>query len=429
MDKSKNFFEEALKLFPGGVNSPARALKPYPFFIEKADGSKLYSVDGKGYIDYCLGFGPLILGHRNREVLNAVTEQLERDWLYGAPYEAEIKLAKKIMRYFSTVEMIRFVNSGTEATMNAVRVARGYTNRSKVIKFEGNYHGSHDNVLIKAGSSALTFGMPTSEGILKDIAAHTLVAPYNDLEKTEAIAKKYRGNLAAVIVEPIAVNMGLVLPEKEFLKGLREICDKYDALLIFDEVVTGFRLTLGGAQDYYGVKADLTTLGKIIGGGFPIGAFGGRREYMEKVAPLGKVHNAGTFNAHPISMAAGLKTIEVLEETNALKKASRVAEEIAKDMKETAECCKINVEIHQIASMYQVFFSRKEIKNYHDVNAANKEMYQRYHQMMMDEEVYMAPSQFETCFTSSAHSDEDVNKTIEALDDVLRKMSGGSSEN
>lgn len=312
---SQALFEEAKKVFPGGVNSPARLLRPYPFFVKRGKGSKLYTVDNTEYIDYCLAFGPLILGHANEEVITAIRDQLERGWLYGAPYEVELKLAKEIMKYFPTIEMIRFVNSGTEATMNAIRVARGYTRRKKIVKFEGNYHGSHEAVLVKAGSSTLTFGIPTSEGVPEDIAKHTLVAPYNNLEATEKLAETYANDLAAVIVEPIAVNMGLILPDIDFLKGLREVCNRYGALLISDEVVTGFRFDLGGAQGYYGIEADLTTLGKIIGGGFPIGAFGGRREFMEVVAPLGRVHNAGTFNAHPVSLAAGLKTIEMTEGT------------------------------------------------------------------------------------------------------------------
>ena len=420
MNRSDKLFNDALKLFPGGVNSPARAIKPYPFYVREARGSKLYSVDGGEYIDYSLGFGPLILGHGDKRVMKAVVEQLKKGWLYGAPYEAEIRLAKKIRRYFPLIEVMRFVNSGTEATMNAIRVARGYTGKRKIIKFEGNYHGSHDNVLVKAGSSALTFSIPTSEGILKEIVKYTLVAPYNNLDEVEKISSDNADDLAAIIVEPIAANMGLVPPEKDFLKGLREIAYRYDIPLIFDEVITGFRVAMGGAQEYYGIEPDLTTLGKVIGGGFPIGLYGGRREFMEEVTPLGKVHNAGTFNAHPISMVAGLKTIEILEETQALEKASETALKVSKYIEELIEDYGVKAVVNRIASMFQIFFSEKKVGNFKDVDSSDKNLYLKYHRMMMDRGVYMAPSQFETCFTSSAHSDDDLKKTFKALEDVLK---------
>lgn len=419
---SHNLYEEAKKIFPGGVNSPARALRPYPFFVERAKGSRLYSVDGGEYIDYCLAFGPLILGHGNREVEEAIREQLDRGWLYGVPYETEMRLAKQIMRHFPTVEMIRFVNSGTEATMNAIRVARGYTRREKVIKFEGNYHGSHEGVLVKAGSSALTFGVPTSQGVPEDVAKHTLVAPYNNLETTEKLAETYREELAAVIVEPVAVNMGLVLPEVDFLKGLREVCDRHGALLIFDEVVTGFRLNLGGAQRYFGVESDLTTLGKIIGGGFPIGAFGGRREFMEVVAPIGKVHNAGTFNAHPISMVAGLRTLEIIERKNAIERAAEVARAVTRHLRKALEEREMEARVYQIASMFQLFFTEREVRNHIDVQTSNKELFAEFHRGLMERGVYWAPSQFETCFTSAAHTKEDIELTASAIESALAEV-------
>jgi len=419
MGLSKKLFDEALKIFPGGVNSPARAIKPYPFYIEKAKGSKLYSVDGLEYIDYSLAFGPMILGHADEDVMNAVFEQLEKGWLYGIPYEAEIKLAKKIQKYFPTIEVMRFVNSGTEATMNAIRVARGYTDKKKIIMFEGDYHGSHDSVLVKAGSSALTFSIPKSRGILDDVAKHTLLVPYNDLNSVERTISKYSNDIACIIVEPVAVNMGLIPPKEDFLKGLRELADRHDILLIFDEVVTGFRLSMGGAQEYYNIKADLTTLGKVVGGGFPIGIFGGKREYMEKVAPLGDIHNAGTFNAHPVSMIAGLKTIEKIEKINAIKKASETASKIVKYLDELIGRRSLKAVINRVGSMFQIFFTDRKVENYDDVKTSNRELYMKYHRMMMDRGIYMAPSQFETCFTSSAHTDEDVDKTIQALDEVL----------
>lgn len=422
---SQALFEEAKKVFPGGVNSPARLLKPYPFFVKRGKGSKLYTVDNKQYIDYCLAFGPLILGHANKEVITAIRDQLERGWLYGTPYEGELKLAKELMEYFPTIEMIRFVNSGTEATMNAIRVARGYTRRRKIIKFEGSYHGSHDAVLVKAGSSTLTFGIPTSEGVPEDIAKHTLVAPYNNLEAAEKLAETYANELAAIIVEPVAVNMGLILPDVNFLKGLKEVCNKHGALLIFDEVVTGFRFDLGGAQGYYGMEADLTTLGKIIGGGFPIGAFGGRREFMKVVAPLGRVHNAGTFNAHPVSLAAGLKTVEIIRRNGIVEKTTKVAEEVAGRLREAIEDRKIEARVYQITSMFQIFFTGREVRNFDDVNTSNKKLFMEFHRLLMEKGVYWAPSQFETCFTSSAHTKEDIELTSSAIEEVLGKVQTG----
>lgn len=427
MSLSQKLFERAKKIFPGGVNSPARALKPYPPFIKEAEGSKIYTVDGQKYIDYCMAFGPLILGHKNLEVMEAVREQLEKGWLYGLPYELEMKLAEKIIHLFPTVEMLRFVNSGTEATMNAIRVARGYTGRSKIIKFEGNYHGSHDYMLVKAGSSALTFGIPTSDGIPEDTIKNTLIAKYNDINSVEKLVKMYKRDIAAIIVEPVAVNMGLVLPDIEFLKGLREICDSYGSLLIFDEVVTAFRLDLGGAQRFYNIKADITTFGKIIGGGFPIGAYGGPREIMKIVTPSGKVHNAGTFNAHPVSIAAGLKTIEIIEREGIIEKASNVAKAIADHIKRELKDREIKARVYQLASMFQIFFTDEEVRSFEDVNKSDKKLFIKFHKLLMSKGIYWAPSQFETCFASSAHTKNDIKLTISALSEVFEYLENQNS--
>ncbi|NIN51914.1 MAG: glutamate-1-semialdehyde 2,1-aminomutase [Nitrososphaeria archaeon] len=422
MKRSKRLYEEALRLFPGGVNSPARALKPYSFFVESASGSRLRSTEGIELIDYCLGFGPLILGHQHPKVLEAIREQLERGWLYGVSCEEEIRFAKRILRHYSSMDMIRFVNSGAEATMNAIRLARGYTKREKIIKFDGNYHGSHDSVLVKAGSSAAELGVPASLGIMRDSVSSTIVVPYNDPESVEDAIKKNRGEVAAVIGEPVAVNMGLVPPKPGFLGSLREICDRNDVMFILDEVVTGCRLALGGAQEYFDIEADITTLGKIIGGGFPIGGYGARRELMEKVAPLGPIHNAGTFNAHPMAMAAGEATVRVLEETDALRQASQAAERLAELLKNLVERHGLEAGVNRFESMFQIFFTKVEVVDYVAVETSNKALYMKYLRQLMEKGVYMAPSQVETCFTSSEHSEEDLEQTEEALTETFKEL-------
>ncbi|MEM4555533.1 MAG: glutamate-1-semialdehyde 2,1-aminomutase, partial [Acidilobaceae archaeon] len=315
MSQSRELLDRALRVFPGGVNSPVRAaVKPYPFFVEKAEGPYLYTVDGEKLIDLVQAYGPLILGHRHPRVEKAILEQLSKGWIYAAPHEVEIKLAEKILKYVRPGGMIRFVNSGTEATALAIRLARAVTKRKLIVKFDGCYHGAHDYVLVATGSAAEHYGVPASEGVPEEVAKMTLIADFNDFDSIEKLFREHGDRIAAVIVEPVLGNIGVVPPKKGFLKFLRELTEKYGSLLIFDEVITGFRLSLGGAQEYFGVKADIVTLGKIIGGGMPIGAVVSSAEIMKNLAPLGKVFNAGTFNAHPLAMAAGLATIEVLEE-------------------------------------------------------------------------------------------------------------------
>lgn len=420
--ESQAMFGEAKRHFPGGVNSPARVLRQRPFYVDRAKGARLHTVEGRELVDYCLAFGPMIIGHAHPEVRDATVGQLEKGWLYGVGSEPELALARAIKRHMPSMQMLRFVNSGTEATMNAIKVARGYTKRNKVLKFEGNYHGSFDAVLVKAGSSALTHGVPTSDGVPLDASRHTLVVPYNDLTSAEAVARANADDLAAVIVEPVAVNMGLVLPERGFLEGLRELCSRYGALLIMDEVVTGFRLDLGGAQGHFGVRPDLTTLGKVIGGGFPIGAFGGAEEFMRVVAPSGKVHNAGTFNAHPVSMVAGLKTIEIIRWDDVISKAASSAKELARVLDGAARQSNVDAVTNQISSMFQIFFTKRQIRSLCDVECSDTERFWKYHQMMRDRGVYWAPSQFETCFTSSAHTKEDLELTADAIADVLGEV-------
>ncbi len=408
---SSELWKEALRHFAGGVNSPVRAaVKPYPFYVTQGKGAYIYTEDGKSLIDYVLGYGPLILGHANEYVKEKVIEQIEKGWLFGIPSRVEIELAKKISLHMPSIEKIRFVNSGTEATMNAIRLARGYTKREKILKFNGNYHGAHDYALVDAGSAASEFGVPNSEGIPQEVLKTVVVCEYNDLQCVEKKIKSEE--IAAVIVEPVMGNMGVIPPEKDFLKGLREITSTYNTLLILDEVITGFRLSMGGAQEYFGVNADITTLGKIIGGGFPIGAFGGKREIMDMLTPSGKVFNAGTFNANPVSMAAGLATLEVLERENVIEKTTYVAEKIGEEL----DRIKYPHVVNKVKNMFQIFFGVEKVTNASEAKLAKKEIYLKFQMNLMNNGVYFPPSQFESVFTSLAHYDDNViNDTILAI--------------
>ena len=419
--KSMELFNEALQVFPGGVNSPARGIKPYPFYVEKAEGAYLYTVDGDKLVDYCLAFGPLILGHKPKAVLEAVKKQLEKGWIYGTVHELEIKLAKKIVSHYPSIQMLRFVNTGTEATLNAIRLARGYTERCKIIKFEGCYHGAHDYVLVKAGSGATTWGHPTSKGIPEDVIRNTIVVPYNDLNTLDHIMRKMGDEIAAVIIEPVIGNAGLIIPKEGFLEGVREITKTYGSLLIMDEVITGYRLGLGGAQEYFKINADITTLGKIIGGGFPIGAFGGRKDIMELVSPQGPVYNAGTFNAHPISIAAGLATIEELEKGYPYRIADNAGKTLYEVFNDSINRFNVDANVYRLRSMVQIFFTREEVVDYSTALKSNKELYMRLHREAMKLGVYLAPSQFETNFTSSAHVEEVLNFTVESLEEAFKR--------
>ncbi|MFP3064358.1 MAG: glutamate-1-semialdehyde 2,1-aminomutase [Sulfolobus sp.] len=418
---SEQYWKEALTLFAGGVNSPVRAaVKPYPFYVVKAKGAYLYTADGKELIDYVLGYGPLILGHRNEYVMNRVIEQLENGWLYGTPSPVEIKLAEKIRSHIPSAEKIRFVNSGTEATMLALRLARGYTNRGKILKFSGNYHGAHDYGLIEAGSAASEYNVSTSAGVPSTILNTVVVCEYNDLYCVEKFLRKE--DIAGVIVEPVMGNMGVILPEKGFLEGLRELTRDYGSLLIFDEVITGFRVSLSGAQGYFKVIPDLTTLGKIIGGGFPIGAVAGKKEILDNLTPAGKVFNAGTFNANPVSMTAGLATIEVLERENVIDIANKASREIVQELSKLLEGKDVQYTLNSIASMFQVFVGVKEVKNASQAKLANKEYYIKLHEQLLKEGVFIPPSQYETIFTSYSHNDEIVNITLEKLRKVVSEL-------
>jgi glutamate-1-semialdehyde 2,1-aminomutase len=410
---------------PGGVNSPVRAFQPYPFFTERAKGSRLFDVDGKEYIDYCLAYGPLILGHANSEVIDAVAAQLENGSLFGTPTEQEVALAELICALFPSAEMARLVSTGGEATMSAIRAARGYTRKKKILKFEGCYHGAHDYVLVKAGSGATTFGMPTSLGIPEETTRNTIVVPFNDAEKFEKAVKENKDDLAAVIVEPVIGNIGLVLPKTGFLETLRELTEDSGTVLIFDEVITGFRLALGGAQEYYGVTPDLTTLGKVLGGGFPIAAFAGKQEIMETIAPAGKVYQAGTYSGNPLSVIAALATLRFLRASGKdfyakmEKKCSAIVNPIKKAIRE----CNLKAQVNNLASMFQIFFTETPVYDYATVKTSDTNKFMKYHAKLLEKGIFIPPSQFETCFLSSEHSQQDIEHTVTSVIDGLQDPS------
>jgi glutamate-1-semialdehyde 2,1-aminomutase len=415
-EKSSRLYKEAIELMPGGVSSPVRAFKPNPFYVSKAAGSKLFDVDGNEFIDYCLAYGALILGHANPEVKDALKEQLERGWLYGTPIELEVKYAKLIRKFYPSIEMLRFVNTGSEATMSALRLARGFTGKDKIVKIEGSFHGSHDTVLVKAGSGATTFGIPNSAGVPSDFVKNTLQVPFNDTEKLSELLEKNK-DVACVIMEPVMGNSALIIPEGDYLKEVRRITKENDVLLIFDEIITGFRLSLGGAQECYGVKPDITTLGKIAGGGFPIGIYGGRKEIMSRISPSGDVYQAGTFSGNPMSLIAGYTTVKILER-------DRIVERTAEKTKKL--CCGIRdllndkegIELGQISSMFCIYFG-KTPKNYHEALRLNKEAYMNFFRKLLEHGVFFPPSQFESCFMSYAHTEEDIERTIEAFSSAI----------
>lgn len=414
--KSLEFFERAKKIIPGGVNSPVRAFEPYPFFVKKGSGSRIYDVDGRQYVDYVMGYGALLFGHAPRILVEKMEKIIEDGFLYGAPTEEEVLLAEKIREFYPSMEMVRLANSGLEATMHAIRLARGYTGRRKILKFEGCFHGSHDSVLVKAGSGALTFGVPSSLGVLEDLAKHTLVSRFNDIEMVEKIVKENRNDLAAIIVEPVPVNVGLIIPKKDFLKILRELADISGAVLIFDEVVTGFRLSPGGAQQFYGIRADLTTLGKVLGGGLPISAFGGREEIMKNLAPAGKVYASGTYCGNPLSTKTAITVLDYIKENPPIYVEMRKKiEKICRSIKEIAEDKGVKVTVNYIESMFQVFFTDSEVSSYDDVKKSDTELFKRYFHNLLNNGVFIPPSQFETCFLSTAHTDEDIEHTIKAV--------------
>ena len=421
--KSNVLFERAKKILPGGVNSPVRAFEPYPFFVDHAKGSKMVSADGNTYIDYCMAYGALLLGHAYPEIVEAVQNQLPRGSLYGAPTEREVVFAELIAKASPCMEMLRLVNSGTEATMHAIRTARGYTGRKKLIKFEGCFHGSHDNVLVKAGSGATTFAAPNSLGIPEETTMNTIVLPYNDIEALEQVMKREGNDVAAVIVEPVLGNVGLILPKRDYLPYLRKITSRYGTVLIFDEIITGFRLSLGGAQEYFNVKPDMATLGKVLGGGFPLAAFGGKKEIMQNISPVGKVYQAGTFSGNPVSATAGLTILGILHKRKdeIYPKLEKNCAELKKALADLAQTHKVQARVHNIASMYQIFFTADPVIDYACAKASDTQAFTAYFRELLRQGVFIPPSQFETCFLSSAHEEEDLEHTINAFDRALSK--------
>lgn len=420
--RSDELFDVARRYIPGGVNSPVRAFQSVeggPIFIREANGCRIMDVDGNEYIDYVCSWGPLILGHSHPAVVETVREAALKGTSYGAPCENEIKLAQAICEAIPSIEMVRMVNSGTEATMSAIRLARAFTKRSRIVKFEGCYHGHADSFLIKAGSGLMTAGVPNSPGVPASLADLTLVASYNDIESVELLFKQYGTEIAAVIVEPVAGNMGLVPPKPDFLPALRKITHQYGSLLIFDEVITGFRMCYGGFQNIVDIKPDLTTLGKIIGGGLPVGAYGGRRDIMENISPCGDVYQAGTLSGNPLAMAAGTATLSILKDNDWYDRMEIMSYYLSNKLKTVFEEHGFYYEVNQLASMFTVFFNEETVDSYNSVKSCNTEQYARFHRQLLKQGVYFPPSQFELCFVSTAHDLEDLNLTVEAVRQAL----------
>ena len=418
LEKSEQMYEKAKTLIPGGVSSPVRAIKPFPFYTASGNGSKIKDLDGNEYIDYCLAYGPEILGHNNPVIKEAIVSQLDKGWLYGTPTELEVNLAEKIAGYYPSIDMLRFVSTGTEATMSAIRLARGYTGKKKFVKIEGGFHGAHDAVLVKAGSGASTFGEPDSRGIPADFTKYTLQTPFNDLETMTSLVEKNRDDLAAVILEPVQGNVGPILPEPGYLQEVRKLTEENGVLLIFDEVITGFRLAMGGAQEYYGVVPDMTTLGKIVGGGLPIGVFGGRRDIMEMIAPSGPVYQAGTFSGSPCSVAAGIAVLDYMKKEALHEKLNATGDSFRQALSEIVADEGLDYYVSGVASMFKVFFGA-EPKNYQDVLKCDKDGYLTFFHRMLASGIFLPPSQFETNFLSAAHTEEDLDKTLEAYKENL----------
>ena len=418
-------FEKARRFLPGGVNSPVRAFRAVggePFFVVKGLGSRVFDSQGKEYVDYICSWGALILGHSDPRVISVLRDQLERGTSYGLLNPWEVELAEKLVNHVPSLEMVRLLNSGTEATMTAIRLSRAFTGRKRFIKFEGCYHGHSDGLLVQAGSGALTFGVPSSGGVPEGYASLTLVAPYNDLDSVEALFKRYPGEIASVIVEPVCGNMGVVLPREGFLQGLRELCTKNGALLIFDEVITGFRLSLSGAQGLYGVMPDLTCLGKIIGGGLPVGAVGGRREIMSLLAPEGPVYQAGTLAGNPLAVRAGLETIRIIEKEEPYEELERKGKILAQGLLEVFREKGIPVRINQIGSMLSVFFTEEEVFDLDSAKRSNTYLFSLFFHGLLKRGILIPPSQFESWFISTAHTESDLSLTVEAIGEALKEL-------
>ena len=426
MKGSERLFKKAQRYIPGGVNSPVRAFQAVggtPLFIQRAQGARIWDVDGKEYIDYVASWGPMILGHAHPQVMEAIQRAAERGTSYGAPTALEVELASLIVKAVPSVELVRMVNSGTEAVMSAIRLARGHTSRDKVIKFEGCYHGHSDGLLVRAGSGATTFGTPDSPGVPADYTRNTLLAPFNNLDAVQGLVKTNTGQIACIILEPIAGNMGVIPPREGFLEGLRKLCDYEGIVLIFDEVITGFRVGWSGAQGFYGVMPDLTCLGKIIGGGLPVGAFGGKREIMEELAPLGGVYQAGTLSGNPLAMTAGIETLKLLKEKGTYQRLEEKAAYLCGEAEKIARSSGVPTSFTRVGSMFCTFFTPGPVVDYASAKQSDTEAFRRYFWALLERGVYIAPSQFEAGFLSLAHTDEDIEKTLAALQSALQVAS------
>ncbi len=426
MTTSGQYYNQALQFIPGGVNSPVRAFNGVggtPLFIDRAEGAYLFDVEGRRYIDYVGSWGPMIVGHAHPEVLSAVKAAVEKGLSFGAPTPIEVTMAQKLCRLVPSLEMVRMVNSGTEATMSAIRLARGFTGRDKLVKFEGCYHGHADSLLVKAGSGALTCGVPSSPGVPASVVAHTITLPYNDIEAVESLFAEIGDDIACVIVEPVAGNMNCIPPREEFLQTLRKVCDQAGSVLIFDEVMTGFRVALGGAQSLYGIKPDLTTLGKVIGGGMPVGAFGGKREIMEYLAPSGPVYQAGTLSGNPVALAAGLKTLELIESPGFFEALTEKTQTLMSALTEKARQAGVDFRTVSVGGMFGLFFTQApQVTNFQQVMACDQEAFKRFFHLMLEEGVYLAPSAFEAGFVSAAHDQAVLDATISAAERAFRKL-------
>jgi glutamate-1-semialdehyde 2,1-aminomutase len=422
--KSQRLFKKAQELIPGGVNSPVRAFKAVggnPLFIQKAKGSKIYDVDGNEYIDYVLSWGPLILGHAHPDIVKALKKATERGTSYGAPTQLEIELAELVLKTYPSMDMVRMVNSGTEATMSAIRVARGFTGRDKVIKFEGCYHGHADGLLVRAGSGATTFGVPDSPGVPKSYAQETITLPFNDVEALKNVINEEWKSIACVIIEPVVGNIGCVLPMPGFLETLRELTKKNGIILIFDEVMTGFRVSFGGAQAYYGIKPDMTCLGKVIGGGLPVGAYGGRKDIMSMVSPLGPVYQAGTLSGNPLAMTAGIETIKILSKGKTYKKLEYISGLLEKGLIDAAEMAGVKTKFYRAGTMFCTYFTETYVIDYKTAKTSDTSKFSMFFSGMLKKGINLAPSQFEAGFISLAHTEKDVEKTVRAAYEAFKE--------
>jgi len=417
MNKNQSLYEQSKKYIPGGVNSPVRAFNSVggtPIFFKRGLGSRLWDEEDKEYIDYINSWGPMILGHANDEVLAAVHNTSKSSLSFGAPTSRELDMAAEIVKLVPSIEQVRLVSSGTEATMSAIRVARGFTGRDTIVKFEGCYHGHADALLVKAGSGALTFGQPSSAGVPADVAKHTLTLPYNDSQALEELFRSIGGEVACVIIEPVVGNMNLIIPHQEFLETLRALCTKHGAILIFDEVMTGFRVALGGAQTLFNVIPDMTTLGKVIGGGLPVGAFGGKKEIMQQLAPLGPVYQAGTLSGNPVAVAAGLKTLELIQKPNFFETLSATTKKLVDGLTASAQKRNIDFCARNVGGMFGLYFSKNPPNSFDEIMGSDREKFKIFFHLMLNQGIYFGPSAFEAGFVSAAHSVTDINQTIEA---------------